>query len=385
MGIQLRTVKHNSAKEDFPNVHYTPTQSPFHATTPPSQKEKVPASSAIVLPPIHFLPTIHKSGSSLLPPLHIASPISPPSSYAKLTEYNLTSMGKNPDAVSLPSLTSSASIASSSGSISPIGSPHVKTINILNQAANIVASKESKSFSIKNSPKRRQRLGPSCDSCRVRKVKCNADIVIVLKDMAGTAETSALYNDVDFTPLLKQEVTSIPLDTEYLLLASHNKLIKFKPCTNCTARTIDCCFSKGFTKEDMLHKKPSETVSSFRPPASDFTSAKSSSLLVSKKRKISAVDSDTDTTLKQSPSASMTTYSSPVASESQEDNTTAPRSSATTMSPLPIPVLIPIPALDGSRRSSCAGCRKRKVKCVYNEETNMCHGCFKKGHECLFT
>lgn len=239
-------------------------------------------------------------------------------------------------------------------------------------------SSETKSFDIKNSPKRRQRLGPSCDSCRVRKVKCNADIVIVLKDMAAAAETSTLYNKVDFAPLLKQEVTSVPLDSEYQLISSHNKLIKFKPCTNCTARTIDCCFSKGFTKEDMLHKKPSDNLSVSKALDS---SAKTHHQLASKKRKLSAVEAC------EKPASPTSVASLCGASYETKDVTTSSTATAaqSKSTALPVPALIPIPAFDGSRRSSCAGCRKRKVKCVYDELSNKCHGCLKKGHECLFT
>lgn len=42
---------------------------------------------------------------------------------------------------------------------------------------------------------------------------------------------------------------------DFQLLHNNNKYIHFKPCRSCIGKKIDCCFSLGFTKEDILSNK----------------------------------------------------------------------------------------------------------------------------------
>lgn len=99
--------------------------------------------------------------------------------------------------------------------------------------------------------KRRQRLGPSCDCCRKRKVKCDADITVVA-DFANQYDYSALFSLQEWNGLISgASITR----ASYIYLVSFGKLIKFKPCSSCNSKNLACVFSKGFTKDDLLKKK----------------------------------------------------------------------------------------------------------------------------------
>lgn len=155
--------------------------------------------------------------------------------------------------------------------------------------------------------KRRQRMGPLCDSCRLRKVKCNAEV-----SMLGLVDESR-----DLPCDLTRDEQSALLAGELVpraghgLVLSNGKLIKFKACLLCNTKGLRCCFSKGFTKEDMVNLKRAQEP-------------------FEKKGRV------------------------------------CKRSEAAT------------------RKSSCAACRRRKVKCVMNSRANKCVGCLKKDSLCLF-
>lgn len=101
-----------------------------------------------------------------------------------------------------------------------------------------------------SSEKRRQRLGPSCDSCRSRKVKCNAEITILANTNINDFSLSSQENE----SLLAGDLIKVD---NFNLIISNDKLIKFISCKSCTNKEIDCKFSKGFTKEDILQNKKS--------------------------------------------------------------------------------------------------------------------------------
>lgn len=92
--------------------------------------------------------------------------------------------------------------------------------------------------------KRRQRLGPSCDCCRKRKVKCDATIFVLDNDFSELSESQS-------SSLIQGEQILI---AGFIFLISFGKLIKFKPCTSCKSKNLDCIFSKGFTKDDLIKK-----------------------------------------------------------------------------------------------------------------------------------
>ncbi|CUM46285.1 uncharacterized protein AC631_00096 [Debaryomyces fabryi] len=279
----------------------------------------------IPLRPQGFTKIQNEKGHVVLPPLsdikfNDYTPI-------RLTEGNLSNLNHS----SPPSLTSS------SASSSPVSSPSLSSMNLSGMNSPIaLANQKSDSASMSasfistpltstasessESRKRRQRLGPSCDSCRTRKVKCDAEITILSK-MASTANLQDFFPSHIAASLLENK--QVEIEGSFNVIISNDKLIKFKSCKSCNAKNLPCCFTKGFTKEDIMlnnKKKPTSTSSS-----SGVSSSKSK---VSKKK----------------------------------------------------PNVSPV----GSRKSSCSACRRRKIKCVFNDALNKCEGCAKKDHSCLF-
>lgn len=99
--------------------------------------------------------------------------------------------------------------------------------------------------------KRRQRLGPSCDCCRKRKVKCDANIFVLLNNLLSF-DYSNQFSASQWSDLCQGQ--QIIIDS-YIYLVSFNKLIKFKSCSSCNLKNLSCVFSKGFTKDDLIKKK----------------------------------------------------------------------------------------------------------------------------------
>lgn len=172
--------------------------------------------------------------------------------------------------------------------------------------------------------KRRQRLGPSCDSCRARKVKCNADVVLLSRNVDDEEP-----EEVDsLLPEQKKKLFDgalVAISGNFNLVVSNGKLVKFKPCSSCATRELECCFSKGFTKEDIVHSKRCTGLGGVGLGSSAAAGAKEA--LKKVKKRLEAVS---------------------------------------------------------ARKSSCVACRRRKVKCVMNSRLGKCVGCVKKELECSF-
>ncbi|CAI1986406.1 hypothetical protein SEUBUCD646_0G01160 [Saccharomyces eubayanus] len=122
---------------------------------------------------------------------------------------------------------------------------------------------------------KRQRSGPSCDKCRLKKIKCNAKIEILLQDdsMIPLISDKLRYiltpNDIQLHKgTLLQNIT-LPDDviegTSSRKLIKHiDKLVLLTPCLPCTkkkhahssssstfSKNVNCTFSKGFTRADI--------------------------------------------------------------------------------------------------------------------------------------
>lgn len=111
---------------------------------------------------------------------------------------------------------------------------------------------------------KRQRIGPSCDECRLKKIKCDASIEILLQDDALTEQVSERLHHV-FTPeevraqseTILKNVSLPELDESTLLIKHIDKIVLFRPCTSCRKRRATntqptcCLFSKGFTRADI--------------------------------------------------------------------------------------------------------------------------------------
>lgn len=95
-------------------------------------------------------------------------------------------------------------------------------------------------------PKRRQRLGPSCDSCRLRKVKCDAEIQII-----SSSELNENYSHLNLSDLSNGIIQEINLQNDgYVLLFNDEKFIKFKSCKHCRCKlNVSCSFKNGYFKK----------------------------------------------------------------------------------------------------------------------------------------
>ncbi|GAV54889.1 hypothetical protein ZYGR_0AS02120 [Zygosaccharomyces rouxii] len=124
-----------------------------------------------------------------------------------------------------------------------------------------------------NSSSKRQRVGPSCDGCRLKKIKCDAHVEIILQDPRVLSQISNKLHQVISRDQLsemdwKVDLSMIPMDS--VLVKHIDKIVMFKPCTSCNKRraSLDgsqgpldgkndnvtgggCVFSKGFTRADI--------------------------------------------------------------------------------------------------------------------------------------
>ncbi|ONH69232.1 Sterol uptake protein 2 [Cyberlindnera fabianii] len=101
----------------------------------------------------------------------------------------------------------------------------------------------------------RQRVGPSCDMCRRKKIKCDAYIEVVEQDV----DEDCVEFDVETSHVLDQSlisrfITQDEKDDGFKMLFSNGKLIKFRNCSFCEAKGVEATYERGYTKEDtVLH------------------------------------------------------------------------------------------------------------------------------------
>jgi hypothetical protein len=91
---------------------------------------------------------------------------------------------------------------------------------------------------------KRQRKGPSCDLCQLKKIKCDAYIE-VLNDTANST-------NISLGELTPKYLTNDEISQGFKLIHSKGKLIKFRNCSHCQKKNISSCFKRGFTKEDVM-------------------------------------------------------------------------------------------------------------------------------------
>ncbi|SSD59472.1 uncharacterized protein SCODWIG_01233 [Saccharomycodes ludwigii] len=124
---------------------------------------------------------------------------------------------------------------------------------------------------------KRQRVGPSCDLCRAKKIKCDAIITTILKDdlilnsfsqslhceldkstiiqflMSHSTELSNSNNVIDTTTIIQNLINNDNINKkEYKYYKHVDKLISFKACSSCRIKKQNACrFSKGLTRQDI--------------------------------------------------------------------------------------------------------------------------------------
>lgn len=264
-----------------------------------------------------------------------------------------------------PSLTSSSLAAEL-----PLNSPRLTSSELhappLPEAAQKLTSMSSCAPELteedSNVKKRRQRLGPSCDHCRARKVKCNADVMMLSRFFDVAELDSELQGEYTLSAEEKNKLSSgeeVNTSDNAVLVVSNNKLIRFLPCSSCRTKNLSCCFSKGFTKEDVIHNKKKETWRG----------------VVAGDKKLSPTKVNKKAALPASVNAKL--VGAKLKGLVAGDTTPSPTHSSLEISSSP-------GAAGSTRKSSCSACRKRKIKCVLNSQTEKCMGCTKKDYLCSF-
>ncbi|EGV63687.1 hypothetical protein CANTEDRAFT_123771 [Yamadazyma tenuis ATCC 10573] len=234
----------------------------------------LPSSTKIVLPPIDSL--------------------------KRLTEHNLNTLNTSYGGYTYSK--GEVSPRSTRDSLSPpnsvkLQSPAAETRNVAGAAdvsavTSIPITPAASPIPIEESHKRRQRLGPSCDSCRTRKVKCNAEISILAPHYAAYDLTEFNLSPAQIESLHSDHSVVLPAsdpsDAPWMLTVSHTKLIKFRACKSCACKDLECKFSKGFTKEDILVNKKSLKTRSDKQKVGKpvIDSSRKSSCFNCRKRKI---------------------------------------------------------------------------------------------------
>lgn len=118
---------------------------------------------------------------------------------------------------------------------------------------------------------KRQRVGPSCDLCRSKKIKCDAHVEIMETDVNGDDLKLTKKSEVLDKGIINKYLTKDEIEDEFSLVYSNEKIIKFKSCSYCIAKSRPCVYKRGYTKDDILKyntenniKKKKKTVRSRR-------------------------------------------------------------------------------------------------------------------------
>lgn len=160
--------------------------------------------------------------------------------------------------------------------------PPIGTIQLNDMSVVYAAPSKKRKMSYKKQvydmpvAKRKQRSGPSCNYCRVKKTRCDADVTILYQNKSVTRS----LNDMLFHILSKTEkdeaikmiIREVGISPEVLAIIDYStsciikqidKIILLEPCSCCckirnrvetdiTAEFIgDCSFSNGMTRKDI--------------------------------------------------------------------------------------------------------------------------------------
>lgn len=206
---------------------------------------------------------------------------------------------------------------------------------------------------------KRQRSGPSCDCCRSRKIKCDSEIVILAHLPDGISDKAAdgsrksqiahcewIAADADtgyqyFRIVRPTDWEAAPSSSRRAKLGTFNYL-KFKPCKACNSKNLDCKFTKGFTRNDIIkfNKCQRERRGSLERSAS-----------CSSERNLAQMADDS-----RRPAA---------------DSARSRRSSSAHGS-------------RASKKTSCRVCRVKKIKCIKIDGSSSCLNCTRKLLQCSY-
>lgn len=99
---------------------------------------------------------------------------------------------------------------------------------------------------------KRQRVGPSCDLCRSKKIKCDAHVEIMELDVDCVKLKLSKKSEIQDKTTINKYLKSSELHEDFKLVYSNNKIIKFKSCSYCIAKGKPCVYKRGYTKDDIL-------------------------------------------------------------------------------------------------------------------------------------
>ncbi|KAH3668691.1 hypothetical protein OGAPHI_002445 [Ogataea philodendri] len=116
---------------------------------------------------------------------------------------------------------------------------------------------------------KRQRSGPSCDCCRSRKIKCDSEIFVLADLPKITSQVPPQVSEIANCNFLYEDehrYQYFQIDTDQYQNQRFNsklsqfKYLKFRPCSACSSKKLTCCFSKGFTRNDIIKFNKSERM-----------------------------------------------------------------------------------------------------------------------------
>lgn len=177
-----------------------------------------------------------------------------------------------------PVVSSPATVLASTPALEPAS-------KLASETASISAAAAAEAAEAAAAKSKRQRVGPSCDVCRVRKIKCDATIRIVhqAESLVSLISDSlhAVLSAQDLELLPKYLADRVPLDllsqvkdpADKTQLVKHvDKLVVFKPCRSCHKKhNAACQFSKGLTRADINIFNRLEKKTGKRAALKDYT------------------------------------------------------------------------------------------------------------------
>ncbi|ODV97787.1 hypothetical protein PACTADRAFT_47639 [Pachysolen tannophilus NRRL Y-2460] len=304
------------------------------------------------------------------------------------------------------SLSSSSSCLSSSSSSSSSSSNNNWNQNPLDAKNNDFRKRSVSDIYEENNlnKKRRQRAGPSCDSCRSRKVKCDAEILILDYEELSAEEKSifekpireANIDNYDYkkNPIFKLSnnwrIVKTQLDNinDYKL-KNEIKFVKYKICWACESRNFKCQFSKGFTRIHSTNSQNSLSLVSANTNNDNGNDNEST-------RNNSNTNISTSTSTSTSTSARDIVNSTNINNNTIKSFVETPKLSVSSSASSSNEILdiqrsksMSLSNRSGNNKlkTSCVNCRSKKIKCkkMENQDSSAkCFNCVKKSIDCNY-
>ncbi|SMN19087.1 similar to Saccharomyces cerevisiae YGL162W SUT1 Transcription factor of the Zn[II]2Cys6 family involved in sterol uptake [Maudiozyma saulgeensis] len=159
--------------------------------------------------------------------------------------------------------------------------PPIDTMKLNEAALAKTVSKKKRKLSYNNTlysmpSKRKQRSGPSCNHCRAKKTRCDAEITVLYQDKSiikavndklfyilNEEEQEYMITMISKKVGISGEVMDLIEESSSYIIKQIDKIILLEPCTCCckirnrvdidvnAEFTGDCTFSSGLTRKDI--------------------------------------------------------------------------------------------------------------------------------------